>query len=149
MAETAGTSEKGLRGPSVVTWMRLARVYHKVDRAVAGHLSAWGLSVGQFDVLARVGAHEGITQNQLAESLLVTKSNICQIVGRMQRRGLILRRQDGRANRLFLTEEGRRLFDEVVPDHEAAVDRVISAAISAEEQRQLSKILRRLDRALG
>jgi DNA-binding MarR family transcriptional regulator len=113
----------GLKKPSVVTWLRLARVYHRVDRASAEHLSAWGLSVGQFDVLAQVGAHEGVTQNQLAGKLLVTKTK-----------------------RLYLTEEGRSLFDEVVPSQEDLVDRLLSP-VPAEEHGLLSKILGRLDRA--
>lgn len=78
-----GVGGSGLRKPSVITWLRLARVYQRVDRASAEHLSAYGLSVGQFDVLAQVGAREGITQNELAEKLLVTKSNVCQILRRM------------------------------------------------------------------
>jgi DNA-binding MarR family transcriptional regulator len=131
----------------VVAWLRLARVYHKVDRASAERLSAYGLSVGQFDVLAQVGTHEGITQNELAEKLLVTKSNVCQILGRMQQRGLVSRRQEGRAKHLFLTEEGRKLFEEVVPAQEDLVDRLLSS-VSPEDHDLLAKTLGRVDRAL-
>ncbi|HKH10441.1 MAG TPA: MarR family transcriptional regulator [Rubrobacter sp.] len=131
----------------MVAWLRLARVYHKVDRASAEHLGAYELSVGQFDVLAKVGAHEGFTQNQLAEKLLVTKSNVCQIVRRMEERGLIYRRQEGRAKHLFLTEEGRGLFDEVVPSQERMIDHLLSS-VSPEDHDLLSQTLGRLDRAL-
>lgn len=145
-SETAsGNSE--LSKPSVITWLRLARIYHKVDRASAEHLSAYGLSVGQFDVLAQVGAHEGITQNELAEKLLVTKSNVCQILGRMQQRGLVSRRQEGRAKHLFLTEEGRELFEAVMPSQEELIDRLLSS-VSSEDHDALSNTLGRLDRAL-
>jgi DNA-binding MarR family transcriptional regulator len=48
---------------------------------------------------------------------------------------------------LFLTGEGRRLFEEVVPDHEALVAERFSA-LSHEEQEQLNELLRKLDRAL-
>jgi DNA-binding MarR family transcriptional regulator len=149
MNVTSGTTSAtvGLSKPSVAVWLRLARVYHKVDRASAEHLSAYGLSVGQFDVLAQVGAHEGITQNELAEKLLVTKSNVCQILRRMEERGLISRRQEGRAKHLSLTEEGRRLFDEVVPSQEELVDRLLSS-VPPEDHDLLSKTLGRLDRAL-
>jgi len=82
-----GIGGSGLRKPSVIAWLRLTRVYHKVDRASAERLSAYGLSVGQFDVLAQVEAHEGITQKELAERLLVTKSNVCQIVRRRRNGG--------------------------------------------------------------
>jgi DNA-binding MarR family transcriptional regulator len=142
---TSGNS--GLRKPSVIAWLRLAKVYHKVDRASAEHLSTYGLSVGQFDVLAQVGAHEGITQKELAEKLLVTKSNICQILGRMEERGLVSRRQEGRAKHLFLTKEGRRLFEEVVPSQEELIDRLLSS-VPPEDHDLLSKTLGRLDRAL-
>jgi DNA-binding MarR family transcriptional regulator len=147
VASDTASGNSGLRKPSVAAWLRLARVYHKVDRASAEHLSAYGLSVGQFDVLAQVGAHEGINQNELAEKLLVTKSNVCQIVRRMEERGLIFRRQEGRAKHLFLTEEGRRLFDEAVPSQEELIDRLLSS-VPSEDHDLLSKTLGSLDRAL-
>jgi DNA-binding MarR family transcriptional regulator len=128
-------------------WLRLMRVYHKVDRASAERLKEWGLSVAQFDVLAQVGASEGMTQQELADSLLVTKGNVCQLLGKMEGRGLISRVQEGRANRVFLTEEGRRLFEKVVPDHEAMITERFSV-LSEKEQNRLHELLRDLDRAL-
>jgi DNA-binding MarR family transcriptional regulator len=128
-------------------WLRLMRVFQKIDRASGEHLRAWDLSVAQFDVLAHVGASEGMTQQELADSLLVTKGNVCQLLDRMEGRGLILRRQEGRTNRLFLTEEGRRLFEEVVPAHEAMIAGRFSV-LSEKEQAQLYELLRKFDRAL-
>ena len=131
-----------------MAWMRLMRVYHKVDRASAEHLKGWGLSVAQFDVLARVGAEEGIKQQEVADSLLVTKGNVCQLLDKMEGRGLISRHREGRINRLFLTAEGRRLYGEAVPAQEAMVSERLSV-LSATEQAQLHELLRKLDRALG
>ena len=128
-------------------WLRLMRVFQKIDRASGEHLRAWDLSVAQFDVLAHVGASEGTTQQELADSLLVSKGNVCQLLDRMEGRGWILRRQEGRANRLFLTEEGRELFEEVVPAHEAMIAGRFSV-LSEEEQSQLYELLRKFDRAL-
>jgi MarR family transcriptional regulator, 2-MHQ and catechol-resistance regulon repressor len=130
-----------------LAWLRLLRVSQKVERDLAGQLKLWGLNNAQFDVLAHVGAAEGISQQELADSLLVTKGNVAQLLGRMEKRGLIERRPQGRTNRLFLTDEGRRTFAEVVPAHEALIDDRISV-LSEEEQRQLFELLRKLDRAL-
>ena len=124
------------------------RVYQKVDRASAEHLRGWGLSVAQFDVLARVGSQAGIKQQEVADLLLVTKGNVCQLLDRMEDRGLIVRRREGRANHLFLTEAGRRLYDEAVPAQEAMVSERFSA-LSNEEQAQLHELLRKLDTSLG
>jgi DNA-binding MarR family transcriptional regulator len=137
----------GLRRPALLAWLRLARVFAKIDRASSDEMRCRGLSLAQFDVLAHVGAREGVTQQELADALLVTKGNVCQLLDRMERSGLILRQQDGRSNRLFPTDEGRKLFDAVVPSHE---DRIVDqfAALTAEEQTQLLDLLRKLDRAL-
>lgn len=131
----------------MLAWLRLLRVSQKVERDLAGQLRIWGLNNAQFDVLAHVGAAEGITQQELADSLLVTKGNVAQLLDRMERRGLIERRSQGRINRLFLTNEGRRTFAEVVPAHENLIDEQLSV-LSEEERRQLFELLRRLDRAL-
>lgn len=136
-----------MKTPALMGWLRLIRIYQKVDRRSAEWLRGWGLSVAQFDVLAHVGASEGMTQQELADSLLVTKGNVCQLLGKMEQRGLISRRHEGRTNRLFLTEEGRRLFEEVVPAHEAGIAERFSV-LSVEDQARLHELLRRFDRAL-
>ena len=123
------------------------RVHQKVDRVSGEYLRVWDLSVAQFDVLAHVGALEGITQQELADSLLVTKGNVCQLLDKMEDRGWISRRQEGRANRLSLTEAGRRLFEEVVPAHEAVIAECFSV-LSKEEQERLHELLRKLDQAV-
>jgi DNA-binding MarR family transcriptional regulator len=127
--------------------LRLLRVGQKIGRVLTDDLKRWGLNMAQFDTLARVGSSEGITQQKLAESLLVTKGNVCQMLDRLERRGLLSRHPDGRSNRLFLTEEGRSLFDEVVPPHEELVAAQFSN-LSSGEQRDLMRLLGKLDRSL-
>ena len=146
--ERATATGPGLRRTPVLAWLRLMRVFQKVERASDEHLRAWRLSGAQFDVLAQVGATEGLTQQELADALLVTKGNVCQILDRMEANGLLARRQDGRTKRLFLTDRGRALYDEVVPAHEGLVADKL-AALSPGEQVQLLELLRKLDRALG
>ncbi len=137
-----------LRTPAVLVWLRLARVFQKVDRASVEHLRDWGLSVAQFDVLAQVGAAEGITQQEVAQSLLVTKGNVAQLLDRMEAAGLLRRRQDGRCNRLVLTDEGRALHAAVAPAQEGLITQLF-ASLSPDERVALLATLRRLDHALS
>jgi DNA-binding MarR family transcriptional regulator len=130
-----------------MAWMRLVRVFQKVERMSADHLRCRELSIAQFDVLAKVGAAEGSTQQEVADSLLVTKGNVCQLLDRMEKSGLLVRKQDGRSNRLFLTDTGRKLFADVIPAHEQAIARMFSP-LTADEQAQLLALLRKLDHAL-
>ena len=141
--------QKRLHHPGVLSWLRLMRIFLKIDGASARHFQAWApqLSTAQFDVLAHIGAHEGVTQQELARSLFVTKGNISQLLDRMERLGLVRRCQEGRSNTLFLTDQGRRLFDEIVPAQEALVARLF-AALTPGEQWQLLTLLRKLEHGL-
>jgi DNA-binding MarR family transcriptional regulator len=128
-------------------WLRLARVSQKIDRSAAEHLAAYGLTVAQFDILAQLGRAEGISQQELASRLLVTKGNISQLIGKMEERGLIFRCHVGRANALYLTEEGKRLRRETVPAEEARIAAHFGA-LTTPERRELLRLLRLLDHTL-
>lgn len=132
--------------PGVTAWLRLVRAHQKVDRALAEHLRRYGLSPAQLDVLVQVGGRPGLTQQELAERLLVTKGNVCQILGRMEEQGLLTRRPDGRANRVGLTPAGARLRAEVVPAHEARIAELL-VALSPGDQAALRRLLRAVERA--
>lgn len=132
----------------VLTWLRLARLVQKIHQGSSEELRREGLTLGQFDVLAQVGAAEGATQQQVADALLVSKSNVCQLLDRMERAGLVERRQHGRANHLYLTVAGRHLHDRVVPAHERRIAEIFST-LSATEQRQLVRLVRTLNRGLA
>src|SRR5918998_98230 len=133
-------------GLGVLAWLRLVRVFQKVEQRSAEKMREAGLTMGQFDVLAQVGAAEGATQQQVADALLVTKSNVCQLLDRMEEAGLVERRQQGRAKHLHLTPAGRRLYDEIVPAHARQIAELLSA-LAPEEQGHLLGLLRKLDRA--
>jgi DNA-binding MarR family transcriptional regulator len=132
---------------SVFVWMRLMRVFQKIERLLAQQLRTYDLTLPQFDVLAHVGAEEGMTQQQLADKLLVTKGNICQLLDRMEENDMIIRRSSGRMNRIYLTDRGHALRDAVVPEHEQVVMEQFTG-LELSEQRELLEMLRRVDRSL-
>ncbi len=127
----------------------MLRATEKIERVLGRDLKdRWGLNLAQFEVLAHVGSKEGLTQGELADSLLVTRGNVVQMLDKMERSGLVLRRPEGRTNHVFLTTEGRSLYKEVVPSHEALVDDQLSA-LSEEEQGHLLELAGKLNQALG
>lgn len=144
---TERTKTPGPRNRAILAWLRLFRVFQKIEKLSADNFRRRNLSGAQFDVLAHVGGREGRTQQELADSLLVTKGNVCQLLDRMEHSGLLERRQDGRTNRLFLTPCGRALFDDMVPRQEFALVEAFSA-LTAGEQLQLLTLLKKLDRSL-
>jgi DNA-binding MarR family transcriptional regulator len=122
-------------------------VFQKIHQRSMDQFRQYGLSAGQFDLLAQIGANEGATQQEVADALLVTKSNVCQLLDRMEAARLVERRQQGRSKHLYLTQAGRRLHDQVVPEHEERIAEWLSM-LAPDEQAQLAALLRKADHAL-
>ncbi len=133
--------------PSTIAWLRLARIYHKVDRRTAETMRRHGLSVSRFDVLNHAGTPEGRTQGELARALLVTKGNVTQLLDAMEREGLLERRREGRTKRIFLTDKGRCRRADVVAIQEAEIAADLSA-LDEEEMHTLIRLLRKVDQSL-
>ena len=131
----------------VRAWVRIMRVFHRIDRLSADQLRRCALSVGRFDVINHAGLHEGATQQELADALLVTKGNICQLLDSLERDGLIERHKQGRANRVYLTGAGRELRERAMEHH---IDTITSAmaGLDEDEQRTLLTLLRKIERGL-
>lgn len=132
---------------AVLTWLRLMRVFHKIERVTSEQVREHGLSLSRFDLINQIGASEGRTQQKLADSLLVTKGNIPQLLDPLEREGFVQRRKCGRSNQIFLTDAGHALRDCVVGPHEDLIAQQMSA-LTPEEQNTLLTLLRKLDHAL-
>ena len=106
------------------TWAQMVRTFYRVQRRIVSALAGHDVTLPQFDLLATLRFSEGVTQQELAERLLVTKGNVCGVLDRLERVGWVERRpdpNDRRANRLHLTPAGRRKVDAVLPRHDAVV----------------------------
>jgi len=134
------------RSPAVAAWNRLVRVYQRIDRLSEQNFHDLGLNTACFDVLARVSAREGLTQGELAESLLVTKGNVSQLVTKLETEGLVERRAEGRRQRLFLTPEGWAMAAVAVPRQETLLNQSLSE-LTGDEQNELIRLLRKWEKS--
>lgn len=135
---------------TVLAWLHLLRIQHKVNRRETAHLAEYNLTLPQFDVLAQLHREEGITQQTLADRLLVTKGNVCGLMDRMVEQGLVERRadpQDRRAYMLYLTPKGKALIQQILPAQNRLIDEQMGR-LSPAKQKQLLDLLGELDRAL-
>ena len=71
-----------------------------------------GVSIPQCDVLTTLTEQEGVSQQELATRLYVTKGNISGLIDRLAEAGLVERRStanDRRQHAIYLTEAGRAI----------------------------------------
>lgn len=129
----------------LLVWFRISRIYNRSIRESNQHLKKWNLSAAQFDVLVQVGSSEKLSQQELADKLFVTKGNITQLLNKMEELGLIMREQEWKTKYLSLTEEGKELFHEVVPNQEQFQAAQFSG-LNNEEKKQLLDLLRKIQK---
>src|SRR4051812_24156104 len=80
-------------------WVQLTRSFQLVQREISTTLAAHDVTLPQFDILATLRFGEALTQQELAQRLLVTKGNVCGVLDRLEKLGWVDRRpdpQDGR-----------------------------------------------------
>jgi DNA-binding MarR family transcriptional regulator len=90
-----------------------------------GRLAPLELRHADVAMLMLVEASRGVTQSAAGRTLDIQRANMVPFIGRLERRGLLRRRQvDRRSQALELTRSGRMLLGRarrVVADHEAAL----------------------------
>lgn len=136
--------EKRERVISILAWFRLSRFYHESIRKSNQHLKKWDLTISQFDVLAQVGASEPISQQELAEKLLVTKGNVTHMLAKMEQLGWVKREREWKTKYITLTPKGKRMLEDVLPAQEQfQADQFKN--LSFEEKKQLHELLKKLE----
>ncbi|PWJ49839.1 DNA-binding transcriptional regulator, MarR family [Quadrisphaera granulorum] len=124
---------------------RLHRLAAALTRELEVVYEAYGLSEGDFDVLAtlRRTATE-LTAGDLATATMVTTGGTTKRLDRLERAGLVVRRvseTDGRSRVVALTGAGRRLIDEAFTTHVANEHRLVGQ-LDDDDAAALERILR-------
>jgi DNA-binding MarR family transcriptional regulator len=114
---------------------------------VESRLSAAGLSLAKLAALQQLSlAGESLPLGQLAGRLSCVKSNVTQLVDRLEADGLVMRApdpNDRRGKLAVMTKAGRAAFAKGIRIH-ADAERELFASLSADEAGQLSSIIEKL-----
>ena len=125
------------------TGFTLAKVCRAHRGKVGELLAEVGLHVGQEMVLIELWREDGLRGGELAERLGVEPPTVTKMLRRLERCGLVSRRQDSedaRSFRVYLTDEGRALEEPVVLCWERVEEKAL-AGMSAGERRSLHRLL--------
>lgn len=121
----------------------LARLF---ARELQGRIKPLGLSTGTFPALLVLWENDGLTQRELVERLDVEQPTMASTLTRMERDGLIERRKDpddGRLQRIWLTEAGRALEGPATALAEALNAQAL-AELTADERAAFLSLVRKV-----
>jgi DNA-binding MarR family transcriptional regulator len=131
-------------GPRPIELAALLHTAYAAEGAVESKLNAIGLSMAKLVALRALSeAGESLPLSQLAERLSCVKSNITQLVDRLEADGFVARQpapDDRRTKLAALTDSGRKACQEGMRVQEEA-ERSLLGKLTANEAEQLAALL--------
>lgn len=119
------------------------RVARLMAQQLGDELRPAGVGIGQWAVLMFLWAQDGMSQAELSRVVAIEPPTMVRNIDRMVRDGLVRREgdpKDGRITRIYLTDRGRSLKDQLVPKA-AGVNAAILGRLTASEGRMLQRLL--------
>jgi DNA-binding MarR family transcriptional regulator len=110
--------------------------------------SRFGLTDVQFNILMILKEHgsAGLSQQELSEHLIVTKSNVVGLIDRLERSGYVKRMShpsDRRFNQIVLTPKGTKLELKIEESYFTEVDKMMNA-LSAPQKKAVIQAMEKI-----
>lgn len=105
------TNEWAMLQPRAIYFLNQAN--HAVRSRLEASLSLLQMTGIQYTVLSVIGARDGLSSAELSRRFFVTPQTMNELIGGLQRRNLITRKEDPanrRILRMSLTTEGKRMI---------------------------------------
>lgn len=115
----------------------LARAITAIGDEEFGRL---GLAYSHAYLLAEVVEQPGITPTSLSDALYLTPSTITRLIEKLEQKGLVTRRTEGKNTLVYPTESGLAMAGQVQAAWDVTWQRY-SAALGPDEARQLTQLV--------
>jgi DNA-binding MarR family transcriptional regulator len=128
---------------------RIGRLAKHLERAIQTTFAEFGLTIGEFDVLAtlrRAGEPYQLSPTELFNALMVTSGTMTHRVDRLEQAELVRRSPDPTDRRgmlIQLTDQGFSVIEKAVEAHVLNEHHVLSG-LEATEREALAQLLRKL-----
>ena len=97
--------------PRFRNWVTVGRVNQMVRKRLGDALTGQGMDLPSYDVLSAIFRFPGLTQTELADKILVGRSNLSMLLPDMETQGLLKRKpdiNDKRIRRVYLSAKGEK-----------------------------------------
>jgi DNA-binding MarR family transcriptional regulator len=124
----------------------LTRVTSRANQLWVKQLRDHGLTIGRWQVLSVLSRFNGSRIGTIADLSGGEQPAVSRVVDQMERDELVTRRpalDDSRAVEVWIAPEGRKIFDRLMPQAEAFVDRMVRT-LDDQEIKQMTRMLERL-----
>jgi len=109
-------------------------------------LKRFDLTTAQFDVLIQIKTYAPITQSQLAEKVTVTQGGMSRMLARLEKEGLIERKQKWKTKTISLTAKGEQMIDAATPSQLHFQSSFFEEVLTDEEMKTLYTVMTKLEK---
>lgn len=141
--------------PRLPLWSRpgyLVRLLHQINHALwSEELGHANVTPVQYSVLTALSIRGALDQTSLGEEVGIDRTNVAEVLSRLEGRGLVRRRpnpEDQRARLASLTAKGRALTKGLFPAMQRSQDRLLGT-LTQKERDAFMATLERVIRANG
>lgn len=112
-------------------WLRMLTASRSIEEEIGRRLrEQYGISLARFDLMAVLHRHrDGLTMSEVGRFLRVSGGNVTGLVDRLEREGLVARKQhptDRRSIMVGLSERGHAAFEDMAQHHKLWVAEIFS-----------------------
>lgn len=125
----------------------LSRARKKIGSKSSRLFIKYGLTEPQFGVLEALYHKGPLSIGDIQEKILSSSGTIPVIIRNLEKSGYLTKKKDTEDKRKYIveiTENGRRLMDEVFPQNKKIICDAINNRLSVEEQKMLVELLKKL-----
>lgn len=127
-------------------YIKLTRAAESTGLRINGHLQQHNLTLSQFGVLEALYHLGPLQPSELGTKILKSSGNMTTVIDNLEKRDLVMRARrahDRRCLDIHLTDAGKNLVAQILPEHIQAVVATFSV-LSAEEQETLAGLCRKV-----
>jgi len=132
---------------TIQAWIQLHRTHRLLLETVENSLKNKGLPpLDWYDVLLELHREKskGLRQYEIGEKILLNKHNLSRLIDRLEKNKLVGRHvcaEDGRGNRIKITEKGEKMLKQVWPIYGQSIQEDFGVKLKSKEFIELSRIL--------
>jgi len=132
---------------AIQAWIQLHWSHRLLLEKVEDSLKSKGLPpLAWYDVLLELHREKsrGLRQFEIGEKILLNKHNLSRLIDRLEKNQLAVRQsceEDGRGNRIKITEEGEKMLKRMWPVYSQSIQDIFGEKLKANEFIELSRVL--------
>ena len=131
---------------SLKLFVVLTRALDAVKKSIERDIRTYGMNPTEFAVLELIYNKGEQTVQKIGEKVLIASSSITYVVDKLEKKELLRRTPNPEDRRIILvsiTEEGRKMMDEIFPNHSRSVQKILGG-LDAEEKSLIIGQLKKL-----